>query len=271
MASFVAYCDESGQRAYGPRTDRYFVVASVVVDATEAPHLEDELRGLKRAVWRDPTIELKSNWIRIPSERRKHYTEPHGIGGKEIERFMEAMYPWLESAPVRFLAGVVDKKKMEQRYKHPHYAGAVAYTVLLQRLQKYVAKRGGTGNLVFDDPAGKSPGGFEWRELLMRQHSMLLKNGCPYTKKAFDDIGTLTFTDSAASPFVQVADQVAYNVFRQFRDHGDAWEDAPHDSLPLYDYFQKMIGMFDLGPSRQLAGFGVTKWPIDTKVEWCVR
>ncbi|MCB9896586.1 MAG: DUF3800 domain-containing protein [Planctomycetes bacterium] len=270
MTSLVAYCDESGQRDYGTGTDRHFVVAGVVANATEASQLEDELRGLKRAFWGNPDIELKSNWVRIPSARRKNYTDKHGIQQKQIESLLAAVYPWLENAPIRLLAAVVDKQQMEARYKEPHYSGTVAYTVFLQRLQKYAAKVNATANVVFDDPAGKSPGGFDWRDLLLRLHAKLLKHGCPYTRTTFDRIGTLTFTDSTASPFVQIADQVSYNVFRQFRDHGDAWEDDSLKNLPMYKYFQLMIDMFDQGPSRQFAGFGVTKWPIDKKVQWVV-
>ena len=52
--AFLAYCDESGQRDYGPKTDKFFVVASVLVPTVDAPHLEDEIRGLKRAFWVTP-------------------------------------------------------------------------------------------------------------------------------------------------------------------------------------------------------------------------
>lgn len=270
MASLIAYCDESGQRDYGPKTDRYFVVSAVVALATDAPRLEDEIRGIKRAFWHDPQVEVKSNWMRIPSARKKNYTDKHGIGPKDIEKMLEALYPWMSHAPIRLLAGVVDKKLMQDRYATPHYAGTVAYTVLLQRLQKYAAKNSATVNIVFDDPAGKSPGGLQWRDLLARLHSKLLRTGCPYTQMKFTNVGALTFTDSASSNLVQLADQVAYNVFRQFRDHGKEWENATLQHLPLYEYLRLLIDLFDTGPERQFAGYGIAKWPVETKVPWCV-
>ena len=267
-SSYLVYADESGQREYGPKTDPYFVVAGVLLDATEAPHLEDEVRGLKRTFWGAPDAELKSNWIRQPHERDKHYTVPLGVGVKEIDELLTALYRWLHRVPVTVLAGVVDKPLMKLRYTAPHYAGGVAYTMMLQRYQKYLSKHSATGSVIFDDPSGKSPGGFAWRDLLQKQHSSLKKSGCPYTHTEFPDVGALSFTNSAHSPFVQIADLVAYNIFRQFRDHGSVYDEPSAKSLPLYEHFAKVVRLFDLGPNRVFAGYGLAKWPVSFKNRW---
>lgn len=268
---YLAYCDESGQRDYGPGTDKYFVVAGALVPAAEAPHLEDEIRGIKRAFWGRPDIEIKSNWIRIPHQRTKHYTDPHGLGVKEIDGLVNALYSWLKKSPVTFIAGVVDKPLMQTKYVQPHYPGSVSYNMFLQRYQKFLAKRDATGSVVFDDPSGKSPGGHKWRELLQRQHSKLKKNGCPYTGTEFPEVGAITFADSKASVFVQIADIVAYNTFRQFRDHGKHWDEPSGSTLPLYEHFATVLPLFDMGPQRQFAGYGVAKWPLRKKVQWVYK
>jgi hypothetical protein len=265
-ASYLAYCDESGQRDYGPKTDRYFVVAGVLAPALDAPHLEDEIRGLKRAFWGNPDIEIKSNWIRQPEQRQKHYTAPHGIELPDINALISALYRWLPKSGLVVVAGVVDKPLMQQKYKKPHYAGAVSYTMFLQRFQKYLSKRRATGSVVFDDPAGKSPGGYEWRTLLQRQHNLLKKNGCPYTSATFPDVGPITFSDSKATTFIQIADLIAYNTFRQFRAHGKEWEDSSVAKFPMYEHFHFVAHLFDLGPHRRLDGYGIAKWPIGNKV-----
>lgn len=270
-SSYVIFCDESGQRDYGPGTDDYFVVAGVVVDALEASHLENELRGLKRAFWGKPDIEIKSNWLRQPAERQKRYTEPHGIGLPEIEKLMSAVYAWLANTPIVFLAGVVDKPLMKKNYgDNAHYAGGVAYDIILQRFQKFSLKRQAVGNVIFDDPAGKSPGGFEWQELLQKQHAKLKKHGCPYSGAAFPNIGTLTFADSKGSQFIQLADLVAYNTFRQFRTHGKEWEHPKSSEWPMYKYFAEMSSLFDKSPQGVVAGYGIAKWPVENKIQWSV-
>ena len=68
--SHLEYCDESGQRAYGPKTDEYFVVAAVLVPAQDAPHLEDEVRGLTRASWGKSDIELSPTGFGVRRSER---------------------------------------------------------------------------------------------------------------------------------------------------------------------------------------------------------
>lgn len=67
---------------------------------------------------------------------------------------------------------------------------------------------------------------------------------------------------------MQVADLVAYNCFRQFRQHGKAWEDSSLKRLPTYNHFLKTLALFDKGPGNQFAGYGIAKWPVATKVAW---
>jgi len=269
--TYRAFCDESGQRDYGPGTDRYFVVAAVVVPLAEAEDLAVELAGLKRAYWGVTDVELKSNWIRQPGERQKHYLDPYGVSLADINSFVDGLYRWICNSPVKLLAGVVDKLLMQNRYISPHYPGGVAYDMFLQRFQKFLAKRHGTGDVHFDDPSGKSPGGSTWRTLLQKQHTRLKRFGCPYTQATFPNVEDLAFVDSAKQPFVQVADVVAYNTFRQFRDHGADWEKAGAKSLPLYSHFAEVVPAFDTGPGGEFSGFSVAKWPIETRVRWVFK
>jgi hypothetical protein len=138
--------------------------------------------------------------------------------------------------------------------------------MFLQRYQKYLSKRDASGSVVFDDPAGKSPGGYEWRTLLLRQHNSLKKNGCPYTNTTFSNVGPITFSDSKATTFIQIADLIAYNTFRQFRTHGKEWEDLTISAFPMYEHFRSVVHLFDLGPRRRLDGFGIAKWPVGNRV-----
>ncbi len=269
--SYMLYCDESGQRDYGKGTDKHFVVSGVMVSDEDATHLEDEIRGFKRALWGNPDIEIKSNWIRQPKEREKHYTQPHGLSGSDINGLLELLIKWIAKAPITFFAGVVDKPGMQSKYPEPHYAGAVAYTMLLQRFQKTLSARSSTGNVIFDDPAGKSPGGHDWRTLLRNQHSKLKRFGCPYTKTKFDDVGSINFADSASSAFVQVADLVAYNTFRQFRDHGSAYDSPDAKELSLYPQFEAILGSFDRDTSGTFAGRGIAYWPSRAKNKWAYK
>ena len=81
-------------------------------------------------------------------------------------------------------------------------------------------------------------------------------------------MGPITFTDSASSVFVQIADLVAYNTLLQFRMHGGEWEEPTGNSLPLYEHFRNVAALFDRGPQQQISGYGVAKWPVEKKIGW---
>ena len=269
MADYVLFCDESGQRDYGPKTDRYFVVAGVAVKEADVENLNDELRGLKRAFCGVPNLELKSNWIRIPDMRRKHYLDKHGLAPSDIDALVDSVIKWVRNAPITFIAGVVNKPGMEDKYVKPHYPGTVAYTLTMQRFQGFLNTKGGDGDVVFDDPAGKSPKGNEWRELLRRLHGRLRRDGCPYTGNDLDDIGAFSLADSAEETFVQIADIVSYNTFRQFRDHGTAYDNPATDTLMLYPQFSEIAGKFHQR-AKVFAGEGIALWPASSRNKWKV-
>ena len=84
----------------------------------------------------------------------------------------------------------------------------------------------------------------------------------------FANIGALTFADSAATSFVQIADLVSYNTFRQFRDHGATYDDPEAKKLPIYEHFGNIVHLFETGPTGVFSGFGIAKWPVKAKKHW---
>lgn len=172
-----------------------------------------------------------------------------------------------------FIAAVVDKVHMDESYQErKHYPMGVAYDCLLQRVQQEIGRRG-TVNITVDDMTGKSPAGNEHKAMLDRQHGRFVRFGSDLRSgMRFDCLGPrLRFMSSALSHSVQVADIAAYNVFRQFTDHGDAWERQGLDSLPTYDYFLRLSQKFRKGPNGEISGYGVVKFPKRIKHHWSQR
>jgi len=80
---------------------------------------------------------------------------------------------------------------------------------------------------------GATPKGNQYRTNLRRHHAQLKQTGSYlYRGIRFPHLRDLRFVDSKRSELVQVADLVAYNVYRQFRDHGEAWEQVGLQTLP---------------------------------------
>jgi hypothetical protein len=75
------------------------------------------------------------------------------------------------------------------------------------------------------------------------------------------------FEKSKNSNFIQLADTVAYNVWRQFVNHGDWWDEEMEKGLKMYSYFQRIIPNF-YHKNGQISGIGIIKVPDLTKRQW---
>jgi len=79
------------------------------------------------------------------------------------------------------------------------------------------------------------------------------------------------FAASSKFNLLQVADLVAYNVFRQFRDHGDTWDKPNAPNVPVYKPLRPLLRRFMLGPAGEIEGWGIVKWPHDRLSKWRVK
>jgi hypothetical protein len=271
MKDYCIHADESGQREFGISPVDHFVVAGVACAADETSNLEAELRGLKRGFFKSTSVEIKSTWLRIPATAKARYLDPYGISQTKLDGFVEALYAWIEDAPITLFAAVIDKNQLRERYTTPHHPSAVGYCMLLQRYQMYLDGVRGRGSVLFDEISGKSEAGNAWMKLLRRQHRMLKDYGCPYTDLRFPNVtAEIAFADSRASSLIQIADIVAYNTLRQFRAYGSTWDDPTAKSLDLYPYFSRILPKFDQSPSRVFSGYGVAKMPKLASHHWLV-
>ena len=123
---------------------------------------------------------------------------------------------------------------MQETYSSPWYAPTAAYEVLMQRAVRAVAV-GDTLAVTMDDITGKTPKAHDYKRLVGAHHDRLRKHGSvlqpEISFKALVD--PIRFMNSAHSDLLQVADIVAYNLHRQFRDHGPAWEEVPTSGKEL--------------------------------------
>jgi hypothetical protein len=216
------YIDDSGEKEYGEKTSRYFVYAGVVLAANKEASIVGELTAAKQRTFGTPDVELKSNWLRIPREREKHYIKPYGVSDGELTAFVDWLWGWIKDSDLSLVAAVIDKTQMQARYANPWHPSATGYQFLLQRYQKHLERAGAWGQVTVDSMDGASPALNQWRDLLRNQHRRLKKDGCSITKLRFTHVADeLRFGNSARFNQLQIADLTAYNVFGQFRDYGE--------------------------------------------------
>jgi hypothetical protein len=171
------------------------------------------------------------------------------------------------------IACVVDKIHMREDYgDRAWYPPAAAYELILQRAHAEIVGCG-PGDRCFsvtvDDMSGATPQGNQYRDNIRRHHAQLKKTGSTLWKGlTFEHLRDLRFVDSKRSELIQVADVVAYNVYRQFRDYGEDWETRGLGTLPAYDWFSRIVMKFRRGPNGRIQGYGVGKIPLRTRVPW---
>lgn len=229
----------------------------------EAGRMIEAIRKIKIHCFGTEEVEIKSNWLRLPDERRRRYLEPFNLTDQELNLFVDRFYEVIASTDLVLLGSVVDKLLMRQVYgDRAWHASAAAYEALMQRVQNELMDAG-TFAVVIDDMPGKTEAGNEYRANLTRHHMKLRRTGSNLVKgMRFPSLtGKPNFVHSHLSHALQVAGLVAYNVFRQFRDYGEEWEVRGLENLPTYAWFQRILPKFRRGPNGRIQGYGVVKFP----------
>ena len=284
-STYRLYIDDSGTKEYAPERNynsgntRYFVLGGVLTSIETAREISSTLCSVKREYFGTDEVEIKSNWLRIPKERKKRYLLPYGMEEHGIRNFVEEYYSKLEELDFVLIACVVDKLHMAEDYQEPWYAPAVAYELMIQRAQREMEGKG-FFSVEIDNMTGATPKHRQYSENLRQQHAKMRQHGSSLQRgMAFDRLlGSLRFVDSAQSELVQVADIAAYNVFRQFTEYGEEWESASREpkastplTLPTYQYFRRLGPKFRASPTGRIQGYGVVKMPLRNRIQWGLR
>lgn len=271
------YIDDSGTKEYAEDAvgytagnTRYFVFGGLLIGRGEARNLAAEIKELKRGTFGSADVEIKSTWLRNPTQKRRRYLEPYALGEDDLAKFVDSWYSVVLDTEFQLVAGVVDKLQMQEDYGNPWYPPAIAYDMVLQRAQNELGGSSCTFSVTIDDMSGATPKHNQYRDNLRRQHKLLrgsgskLRAGLAFTTL----VGEVRFMNSAHSELIQVADIAAYNVFRQFQDYGDEWEQVGLKKLPTYEYFAKCLKRFRHDGRGRIQGFGVAKMPRRGRVAW---
>jgi hypothetical protein len=127
----------------------------------------------------------------------------------------------------------------------------------------------GEVHVTIDSMSGATPAGNQHLDNLRRQHESLKKRGSALRKgMTFDRIGGVAFRDSKLDERLQLADLVAYAIYRQFVDHSPEWED-PSKPLLTYEYLERIATKFRNQGGR-IQGYGIIKFPRERRVPWAV-
>ena len=258
-ALYFFYFDESGSRDPSVGTperpkDYIYVLLAVGMHEREWRPFDSKISRLKlelaHFLQRDHGVryeladcEVKSSWIRHAPTRDRHSAFLGSLHHDDVGRLVAAYYGQLERPGTVVLAAVIDKRELYSNTTHQALHG-YAYEFLLERIEHYMREYHPRQQalVVMDDTDVKLN-----RSVTML-HATLQRRG--NNNMYFPRVVEYPFfTRSELSNGVQLADLLAYNVYRAFRD-----EDIE------YPYFRNSLPRFyRRKTSRALAGLKI--WP----------
>ena len=187
--------------------------------------------------------EIKSNWIRNQKEREERSPFLSAISKDDREQLISTYFQQLFDRRLVVMATVIDKRELSG-YKNPDILHETAYELILEGIQYYMNESHSKHNaLIVMDHMDKRLN----RAIAMKQAS-LLRSGNKNMK--FPAVVEYPFfVNSELSNGVQLADLLAYNVYRAFRD-----EDLD------YAYFQDLLPYIHRGRDGKTL-HGLKIWP----------
>lgn len=266
---YFFYIDESGSRdpnvgtTEKPKDHLYVLLAVGMYERKWRPfdqaiaHLKLDLAGAHRrkdgSRFELADCEVKSNWLRNPKERTERSPFLNALSEGERERLARAYLDQLGARNAVVMAVVVDKRRLRNHTTH-EILHKKAYELLLERIQQYMAEYHDRHQalIVMDDTSK------QLNRAVAMKHAFFQRAGNQ----------NLTFTHIVEYPFftaselshgVQLADLLAYNVYRAFKT-----EDLN------YAYFSMLLPHF----YRRKAGNtldGLKVWPDDSPLRKLAR
>lgn len=207
-------------------------------------------------------VELHSADLRNTHRMKKKYLDKYNITKEQLTDFIENFwYSLYTPENMQLIAIVVDKRY----FKNPRYDGKIpleiAAEALFDRTELHPNRE---CKIIFDqmDSQVKSRRRDQGKVFKIANTKIDLEDG-KYENK-YHHI-SVDFDNSRNSNFLQLADMVAYNVWRQFVEFGNEWEKhVPkiHRKLPEYAYFTKIVNCFYCNDkNNRLSGVGIVKLP----------
>jgi hypothetical protein len=256
---YFFYFDESGSRdpSVGtpekPKDHLYVLLAAGMFERQWRPfdraishlklELADYLRRDRKGTFDLAACEVKSNWIRNAKERAAKSPFLDSLHNEDRERLVAAYFNQLKERNLVIMAAVIDKRHLHDHTTH-ETLHKKAYEFLLERIEHYIAEVHPKHQaLIVMDDTSKA-----LNQAVAMKHAFFQRAGNQNLR--FRHIVEYPFfTRSELSNGVQLADLLAYNVYRAFRDENLAY---PYFEMLLPAFYRREDG-------EQLDGLKV--WP----------
>ncbi len=241
----------------------YFVLAGLHINTDTMSKLNPLINQEKQRVFGTKYVELHSANLRNKHRIRKDYLDRFNVSQDDLRQFIDSFwYPLFSQYDLQLIAIIIDKRY----YKNPRHEGKMPLELAVETLfDRTELHPHNDCRIIFDqmDSQIRTTKRDQGKILRISDTKINLNDGKFADKYHHTSVG---FEKSANSNFLQLADMVAYNVWRQFVDYGNEWDNHSlnldeHHKLLTYPYFERISHKFYCNKDGRVNGFGIVKLP----------
>jgi len=254
--------------------DNYFVLCGIRVKQKDVALVNEDINKLKKHFFRTNKVEVKSDWLRNPYQRKKHYLDVYDITPEKLNEFGDRYVDLIAQykSELKLIGVIFDKRYYGYAKRQKADGNPLLKTVqcLFERLEYNTS---GYNIVIFDQMESSL-------KLDIGQHDKILKvfqKNMDMEKIYVDKYTKITdikFMKSKEENFLQIADICGYNIFRQFVAFGREWTGKCKDKngrmkMNIYKYFDKIRCNFLYHPiNKKVRGIGLVCIPDLDKINW---
>ena len=238
----------------------YFVLAGLHITSQTINELNPLINKTKIKCFGTKHVEIKSDWLRNPDRRNKHYLDVFDLGEDKLKDFIEnEWYRFIEKyiETIQIQAFVLDKRYYKNN-RNNFTPLQILTQVLFDRVELHPHKN---CVIVFDQMDSEIKSTNHNQGQILKISSKEINLGSFHQKFSHTKP---RFEKSKNSNFLQLADTVAYNVYRQFVGYGDLKENLDIESTERYSYLNRLIKNF-YNKNGKITGYGIVRVPKATK------
>lgn len=239
----------------------YFVLAGIYISNDVVTKLNPVINKLKIKYFGSKHVEIKSVWLRNPDQRKKHYYDKFDISEDKLLKFSQHWFNLFTKYDIQIQAFVLDKRFYGNKKREEFSPLQMLTQVVFDRVELHPKKE---CQIIFDqmDREIKTVKHNSGQMLKISHHEISF--GSFHKKYSHKEI---KFESSKSSNFLQLADSVAYIVYRQFIEYGDDWDNKSIKSPRMYKFFSKISNSF-YSKNDRIAGYGIVLVPSTQKIPW---
>jgi len=283
--NYKIFIDDSGSKEYfnpfsrdfidnPPDTEQYldfwrknyFVLTGVRVLNKDLGLINKAINDLKEDIFKTHNVEIKSDWLRNPNQQKKHYLIPFKLKIEDLKKFGDKLFKLIikYNQQLKIISVVFDKRYFGDKKRLIAEGNSLAKTsqIIFERVQ-YL---GGKNTVIFDqmESSLKLRRGRHKLILDVFENKESIKTIHVHKYSAIDDV---KFAKSNLENFLQIADICGYPVYRQFVHYGRDWGSKTNDTLPTYEYFNRIRHNF-VSLKGKVRGVGLVCIPDLNKRNW---